>query len=189
MRSGIMGEKDNMTTMHDVLDAQWALDNLSDEAYLRRVIMPLEVGQSSHPVPLHYKQLTLAHSCHRCFCIAFCAATCLEPTPAPSADAAHQLQAGCGEGQRGECAVLRCQADDSGTATLRKWCVVLRYENGPIRANTCKIASPSAGSVCRHRAGRGSGADDHQGRGDCRGYCAGAFAKCQEARLPGCAVP
>ena len=43
MRSGIMGEKDNMTTMHDVLDAQWTFDNLSDEAYLRRVIMPLEV--------------------------------------------------------------------------------------------------------------------------------------------------
>lgn len=43
VRSGIMGEKDNMTTMHDVLDAQWTFDNLNDEAYLRRVIMPLEV--------------------------------------------------------------------------------------------------------------------------------------------------
>ena len=36
MRSGIMGEKDNMVTMHDVLDAQWSYDNHKDEAYLRR---------------------------------------------------------------------------------------------------------------------------------------------------------
>lgn len=55
MRSGIMGEKDNMTTMHDVLDAQWTCDNLSDEAYLRRVIMPLEVhkGQGCQPFCYH----------------------------------------------------------------------------------------------------------------------------------------
>jgi H/ACA ribonucleoprotein complex subunit 4 len=43
VRSGIMGEKDNMVTMHDILDAQWVYDNHKDEAYLRRVIMPLEV--------------------------------------------------------------------------------------------------------------------------------------------------
>jgi len=42
VRSGIMGEKNNMVTMHDVLDAQWTLDNLKDESYLRRVVMPLE---------------------------------------------------------------------------------------------------------------------------------------------------
>ena len=36
MRSGIMGEKDNMVTMHDLLDAQWMFDNHKDEAYLRR---------------------------------------------------------------------------------------------------------------------------------------------------------
>uniref|UniRef100_A0A383W3S0 Uncharacterized protein n=1 Tax=Tetradesmus obliquus TaxID=3088 RepID=A0A383W3S0_TETOB len=42
VRSGIMGEHDNMVTMHDLLDAQWVLDNLRDEAYLRRVVMPLE---------------------------------------------------------------------------------------------------------------------------------------------------
>jgi H/ACA ribonucleoprotein complex subunit 4 len=42
VRSGIMGERDNMVTMHDLLDAQWVLDNLRDEAYLRRVVMPLE---------------------------------------------------------------------------------------------------------------------------------------------------
>lgn len=45
VRSGILGDKENMVTMHDVLDAQWVYDNLKDEAYLRRVIMPLEVSQ------------------------------------------------------------------------------------------------------------------------------------------------
>merc|ERR1711959_648131 len=41
-RSGINGEKDNMVTMHDVLDAQYTYDNQKDESYLRRVIKPLE---------------------------------------------------------------------------------------------------------------------------------------------------
>ena len=27
MRSGIVGEKDNLVTMHDILDAQWVFDN------------------------------------------------------------------------------------------------------------------------------------------------------------------
>jgi len=43
VRSGIMGETDNMVTMHDVLDAMWLYDNFKDEAYLRRTVMPLEV--------------------------------------------------------------------------------------------------------------------------------------------------
>jgi H/ACA ribonucleoprotein complex subunit 4 len=42
-RSGILGEQQNMVTMHDVLDAQWLFDNFKDESYLRRAIMPLEV--------------------------------------------------------------------------------------------------------------------------------------------------
>ncbi|KAL6763199.1 centromere/microtubule binding protein [Haematococcus lacustris] len=42
VRSGVMAEPDNMVTMHDVLDAMWLYDNFKDEAYLRRVIMPLE---------------------------------------------------------------------------------------------------------------------------------------------------
>ena len=42
MRSGILGEKDNMVTCHDILDAQYVHDTSSDESYLRRVIMPLE---------------------------------------------------------------------------------------------------------------------------------------------------
>ncbi|KAI9826897.1 MAG: centromere/microtubule-binding protein cbf5 [Thelocarpon impressellum] len=42
VRSGAMDEKDGMVTLHDVLDAQWVHDNTRDEAYLRRVIAPLE---------------------------------------------------------------------------------------------------------------------------------------------------
>ncbi|KAL8280163.1 hypothetical protein RQP46_007493 [Phenoliferia psychrophenolica] len=42
VRSGAMGEGDDIVTMHDVLDAQWMYDNTRDESYLRRVIRPLE---------------------------------------------------------------------------------------------------------------------------------------------------
>ncbi|KAA8908630.1 centromere/microtubule binding protein CBF5 [Sphaerosporella brunnea] len=42
VRSGAMGESDGIVTLHDVLDAQWVLDNNRDETYLRRVIRPLE---------------------------------------------------------------------------------------------------------------------------------------------------
>lgn len=30
VRSGIMGETDNMVTMHDMLDAQWSYDTYKD---------------------------------------------------------------------------------------------------------------------------------------------------------------
>ena len=57
VRSGAIGENDDIVTMHDVLDGQWLYDstvsyvmcigiasdiNLSLESYLRRVIRPLE---------------------------------------------------------------------------------------------------------------------------------------------------
>mmetsp|Transcript_3481 Transcript_3481/g.8389 ORF Transcript_3481/g.8389 Transcript_3481/m.8389 type:complete len:457 (-) Transcript_3481:227-1597(-) len=42
VRSGAMTESDNLMTMHDVLDAQWAYDTYKDESYLRRAILPLE---------------------------------------------------------------------------------------------------------------------------------------------------
>ncbi|XP_048090416.1 H/ACA ribonucleoprotein complex subunit DKC1 [Alosa alosa] len=48
VRSGVMGEKDNLVTMHDVLDAQWQFDHNKDESYLRRVIFPLEKLLISH---------------------------------------------------------------------------------------------------------------------------------------------
>lgn len=35
-------------TMHDVLDAQWMLDNNKDESYLRRVVKPLELLLIKH---------------------------------------------------------------------------------------------------------------------------------------------
>ncbi|KAF6214798.1 hypothetical protein GE061_009541 [Apolygus lucorum] len=41
-RSGIQGEDQGLTTMHDVQDAMWLYDNYKDESYLRRVIRPLE---------------------------------------------------------------------------------------------------------------------------------------------------
>ncbi|XP_051942104.1 H/ACA ribonucleoprotein complex subunit DKC1 isoform X1 [Hippocampus zosterae] len=48
VRSGVMGEKDNLVTMHDILDAQWQFDHNKDESYLRRVVFPLEKLLVSH---------------------------------------------------------------------------------------------------------------------------------------------
>ncbi|CAL0309490.1 unnamed protein product [Lupinus luteus] len=62
VRSGIMGEKDNMVTMHDVIDAQWVYDNYRDETYLRRVVMPLEILLTS------YKRLVVKDSAVNAIC-------------------------------------------------------------------------------------------------------------------------
>ncbi|XP_043699484.1 H/ACA ribonucleoprotein complex subunit 4-like [Telopea speciosissima] len=62
VRSGILGEKDNMVTMHDVMDAQWVYENYRDETYLRRVIMPLEVVLTS------YKRLVVKDSAVNAIC-------------------------------------------------------------------------------------------------------------------------
>jgi len=62
VRSGIMGERNNMVTMHDVLDAQWVFDNYKDESYLRRIIMPLEV------VLTNYKRLVVKDSAVNAIC-------------------------------------------------------------------------------------------------------------------------
>jgi H/ACA ribonucleoprotein complex subunit 4 len=48
VRSGIQSEKDDMVSMHDVIDAQYAYDHYKDETYLRRVIKPLEALLVSH---------------------------------------------------------------------------------------------------------------------------------------------
>lgn len=48
VKSGIVSEEDNLVTMHDVLDAQWAMDHHKDESYLRRIIQPLEKLLTSH---------------------------------------------------------------------------------------------------------------------------------------------
>ncbi|XP_031252610.1 H/ACA ribonucleoprotein complex subunit 4-like [Pistacia vera] len=62
VRSGIMGENDNMVTMQDVMDAQWVYDNYRDESYLRRVVMPLEVLLTS------YKRLVVKDSAVNAIC-------------------------------------------------------------------------------------------------------------------------
>ncbi|KAK4743220.1 hypothetical protein SAY87_001221 [Trapa incisa] len=62
VRSGILGEKNNMVTMHDVMDAQWVYDNYRDESYLRRVVMPLEVLLTS------YKRLVVKDSAVNAIC-------------------------------------------------------------------------------------------------------------------------
>ncbi|ORY71508.1 pseudouridine synthase [Pseudomassariella vexata] len=42
VRSGAMDETKDLVTLHDVLDAQWLMDNQRNEAYLRKIIQPLE---------------------------------------------------------------------------------------------------------------------------------------------------
>lgn len=44
----MLQEADGLVTMHDVLDAQWLYEHHRDEAYLRRVIQPLERLLVSH---------------------------------------------------------------------------------------------------------------------------------------------
>ncbi|XP_054168867.1 H/ACA ribonucleoprotein complex subunit DKC1-like [Oppia nitens] len=48
VRSGIQSEMDGLVTMHDILDAQWLYDNHKDEAYLRRIVKPLEALLTGH---------------------------------------------------------------------------------------------------------------------------------------------
>lgn len=49
VRSGALKEDASMVTMHDVLDAQFVLEQKKDEKYLRRVVMPLEILLVSYP--------------------------------------------------------------------------------------------------------------------------------------------
>ena len=62
VRSGILGENDNLCTMHDVMDAMWVNDNLKQEDYLRRVIMPLEV------LLTNYKRVVVKDSAVNAIC-------------------------------------------------------------------------------------------------------------------------
>merc|ERR1712100_406564 len=59
---GALGETDNLVTMHDVLDAQHVYDTTKDEAYLRRVIMPLEV------LLTNYKRIVVKDSAVNAIC-------------------------------------------------------------------------------------------------------------------------
>jgi len=48
VRSGVTSENDHIATMHDVLDAQYMYDHERNEAYLRRVVRPLEALLVNH---------------------------------------------------------------------------------------------------------------------------------------------
>merc|ERR1719499_2527666 len=48
-RSGVLDENQHMSTMHDVLDAQYMYNNMRDEKYLRRVVLPLEHILTNYP--------------------------------------------------------------------------------------------------------------------------------------------
>jgi len=62
IRSGDNEEGDGLTTMHDVLDAQWLWENEKDESYLRKVIRPLEASL------LGYKRIMVKDSCINAIC-------------------------------------------------------------------------------------------------------------------------
>lgn len=62
VKSGVMGEDDNMVTMHDVLDAQHVYDTTKDETYLRRIVMPLEV------LLTNYKRIVVKDSAVNAIC-------------------------------------------------------------------------------------------------------------------------
>jgi len=49
VRSGVLDENKYMSTMHDVLDSQFMYENMRDEKYLRRVVMPLELILTNFP--------------------------------------------------------------------------------------------------------------------------------------------
>ncbi|KAJ4141347.1 centromere/microtubule-binding protein cbf5 [Fusarium equiseti] len=62
VRSGAMDESKGLVTLHDVLDAQWQMDNTRDESYLRKVISPLETLLTS------YKRLVVKDSAVNAVC-------------------------------------------------------------------------------------------------------------------------
>ncbi|KAF4469869.1 Centromere microtubule-binding cbf5 [Fusarium albosuccineum] len=62
VRSGAMDETKGLVTLHDVLDAQWQMDNTRDESYLRKVISPLETLLTS------YKRLVVKDSAVNAVC-------------------------------------------------------------------------------------------------------------------------
>ena len=57
-----MAEESGMVTLHDVLDAQWMLDNTRDESMLRKVISPLEILLTS------YKRIVVKDSAVNAVC-------------------------------------------------------------------------------------------------------------------------
>ncbi|KAK6589239.1 hypothetical protein RS030_213293 [Cryptosporidium xiaoi] len=62
VRSGCLSENDNLVTMHDVLDAQYLLDNFRDETYIRRIVSPLELLLTDMP------RIVVKDSCVNAIC-------------------------------------------------------------------------------------------------------------------------
>ena len=61
-RTGILSEDDHLSTMHDILDAQYLYEKEKDESYLRRVILPCEYLLTS------YKRIVLKDSAINAVC-------------------------------------------------------------------------------------------------------------------------
>jgi len=141
VRSGIMGERNNMVTMHDVLDAHWVYDNYKDESYLRRIIMPLEV------VLTNYKRLVVKDSAVNAICYG-----------------AKFMIPGLLRFENG------VEVDDEARPAparprgwLLAWCGA-RLLAAPGRG--CWALRVPAHRALRPRRGAAGGAHDHQGRGD-----------------------
>ncbi|XP_075252462.1 putative H/ACA ribonucleoprotein complex subunit 4 [Convolutriloba macropyga] len=63
VRSGSQNEVNgSLYTLHDVLDAQWSMDNEGDESYLRRVVQPLEALLTD------YKRIVMKDSAVNAIC-------------------------------------------------------------------------------------------------------------------------
>merc|ERR1712217_796710 len=62
VRSGVLDENSYVSTMHDVLDAQYMYENLNDEKYLRRTVMPLEL------ILTNYKRIVVKDSAVNAVC-------------------------------------------------------------------------------------------------------------------------
>jgi H/ACA ribonucleoprotein complex subunit 4 len=62
VRSGALKEDDTMVTMHDIKDAQWHYEKFNNEAYLRRVIMPLEI------LLIHYPRIVVKDTSINAIC-------------------------------------------------------------------------------------------------------------------------
>ena len=60
VRSGVLDENKFMSTMHDVLDAQYMYESLRDEKYLRRTVMPLELILTSFTAAIGFASTTAA---------------------------------------------------------------------------------------------------------------------------------
>ena len=61
-RSGMLSEEDGLSTMHDVIDAQYKYEHDGDEKYLRKIVRPLEV------LLVHMKRILVKDSCINSIC-------------------------------------------------------------------------------------------------------------------------